>query len=64
MTTDQIDDNAKNKFIAEHKFLRAMLYFCLVSSWENVPLVLNESQSEDIEILKFLKLLAKMSMKV
>ena len=48
MTTDQIDDNAKNKFIAEHKFLRAMLYFCLVSSWENVPLVLNESQSEDI----------------
>ena len=48
MTTDQIDENAKNKFIGEHKYLRAMLYFCLVSSWENVPLVLNESQSEDI----------------
>ena len=48
MSSDQIDEDVKNKFIGEHKFLRAMLYFSLVSSWENVPLILEESNSDDI----------------
>ena len=48
MSYDQIDENLKNKYIGEHKFLRAMLYFSLVSSWENVPLILTESKAADI----------------
>ena len=48
MNSEQIDEDLKNLYIAEHKFLRAMLYFSLVTSWENVPLILTESKSDDI----------------
>ena len=48
MNSEQIDEDLKNKYIAEHKFLRAMLYFSLVTTWENVPLILTESKSDDI----------------
>ena len=48
MNSEQIDEDLKNKYIGEHKFLRAMLYFSLVSTWENIPLILEESKSEDI----------------
>ena len=48
MNSEQIDEDLKNKYIGEHKFLRAMLYFSLVSTWENIPLVLEESKADDI----------------
>jgi hypothetical protein len=48
MSSAQIDQDVKNRYIGEHKFLRAMLYFSLVSSWENVPLILGESKPDDI----------------
>ena len=48
MNSEQIDEDLKNLYIAEHKFLRAMLYFSLVTTWENVPLILTESKSDDI----------------
>ena len=48
MNSEQIDEELKNLYIAEHKFLRAMLYFSLVTTWENVPLILTESKSDDI----------------
>ena len=48
MNSEQIDEDFKNLYIAEHKFLRAMLYFSLVTTWENVPLILTESKSDDI----------------
>lgn len=35
-----IDDNSKNQFIAELKFLRAWCYFDLVRNWGGVPIVL------------------------
>ena len=47
MTADQIDDENKNRMIGEARFLRATLYFDLVSAWENVPLVKNEVVSLD-----------------
>ncbi|WP_205509824.1 RagB/SusD family nutrient uptake outer membrane protein [Longitalea arenae] len=34
-----IDDNSKNQFIAELKFLRAFNYFDLVRNWGGVPIV-------------------------
>ena len=47
MTADQIEDEDKNRMIAEARFLRAALYFDLVTAWENVPLVKNEVVSLD-----------------
>ena len=39
MTSEQIDDERKNKLIGEAKFLRATLYFALVTTWEHIPLI-------------------------
>ena len=51
MTEDQIDLESRDKLIGESRFIRAMLYFSLVSSWENVPLVKNETTNlENIEV--------------
>ncbi len=45
MEEDQINTEDQEKFVAEAKFLRATLYFALVSAWENVPLIVNEVRS-------------------
>ena len=51
MTEDQIDLESRDKLIGESRFIRAMLYFSLVSSWENIPLVKNETTNlENIEV--------------
>ena len=42
MTEDQIDTEAKNRIVAEAKYLRTIINFSLVSAWENVPLIKNE----------------------
>lgn len=43
MTEEQINTDVKNSFVAEARYLRAMLYFGLVVAWENVPLKKNET---------------------
>ena len=51
MTEVQIDLESRDKLIGESRFIRAMLYFSLVSSWENIPLVKNETTNlENIEV--------------
>jgi hypothetical protein len=35
----QMDETLKNKYLAEAKFIRALLYFDLVRAWGDVPLV-------------------------
>ena len=51
MNNEQIDSVSKNQFIAEARYLRAMLYFSLVTTWENIPLVKNETTSlNDLEV--------------
>lgn len=51
MTEDQIDTDSKNKLVGESRFIRAMLYFALVTTWENVPLIKNETTSlENLEV--------------
>lgn len=51
MTEDQIDDDDKNKLVAQARFLRAIINFALVSSWENIPLIKNETTSlENLEV--------------
>ena len=47
MTDDQINDLKKNQLIGEAKFLRSALYFAIVTSWENIPLVASETTSLD-----------------
>ncbi|KAA1243392.1 RagB/SusD family nutrient uptake outer membrane protein [Aquimarina sp. RZ0] len=47
MTDKQIDIEDRENFVAQAKFLRATLYFALVSAWENVPLIVNEVTSLD-----------------
>ena len=47
MTEDQISDLRKDQLIGETKFLRAALYFALVSSWENIPLLSAETTDLD-----------------
>ncbi|WP_282074424.1 RagB/SusD family nutrient uptake outer membrane protein [Maribacter aquivivus] len=42
MSSDQIDSDLKNQYVAEAKFLRTTVNFALVSSWENIPLMKNE----------------------
>tara|TARA_R110002049_G_scaffold45604_2_gene132910 strand:- start:6941 stop:8581 length:1641 start_codon:yes stop_codon:yes gene_type:complete len=43
MTEDQIDAESKGKLVGESRFIRALLYFALVNTWENVPLIKNET---------------------
>ena len=51
MSEDQIDDDDKNKLVAQARFLRAIINFALVSSWENIPLIKNETISlENLEV--------------
>jgi hypothetical protein len=45
MTENQINSESKNIMVAEARYLRAMLYFSVVTTWENVPLVKNETTS-------------------
>lgn len=45
MTEEQIDIESRDKLVGESRFIRAMLYFALVSTWENVPLIKNETVS-------------------
>lgn len=47
MSSDIIQEEQKTKLIAEARYLRAMLYFSLVSSFENIPLIKNETISFD-----------------
>jgi starch-binding outer membrane protein, SusD/RagB family len=42
MTADQINADDKARFVAEAKFLRTIVNFALVCTWENVPLMKNE----------------------
>ncbi|AOR26654.1 SusD-like protein [Formosa sp. Hel3_A1_48] len=51
MTEDQISVTDRDKLVAEARFLRAIINFGLVSSWENVPLMKNETVSlENLEV--------------
>lgn len=43
LTADQIDLNDRDAMVAEAKFLRATIYFALVTTWENIPLIKNET---------------------
>ena len=47
MNEDQIDTADKNQFVAEAKYLRAMINFSLVSAFENIPLLKNETKDLD-----------------
>ncbi|ADV49750.1 RagB/SusD domain-containing protein [Cellulophaga algicola DSM 14237] len=47
MTEDQINSEDKNKFVAEAKYLRTMVNFSLVSTWENIPLMTSETKDLD-----------------
>ncbi|PQJ80632.1 RagB/SusD family nutrient uptake outer membrane protein [Polaribacter porphyrae] len=44
LTEDQIDIARRDEMIGEAKFLRATIYFAIVSTWENVPLIKNETK--------------------
>ena len=51
MTADQINVDDRDRLVAEARFLRAMINFALVSSWENIPLMKNETISlENLEV--------------
>jgi len=51
MTNDQINSDDRNRMVAEAKFLRSTINFALVSAWENVPLITNETTSlNDLEV--------------
>mgnify|MGYP003313624376 CR=1 FL=1 len=45
MTEDQISLGDRDKLVAEARFLRAMINFGLVCSWENIPLIKNSECS-------------------
>ncbi|WP_298502922.1 RagB/SusD family nutrient uptake outer membrane protein [uncultured Maribacter sp.] len=51
MTEDQINNEAKEKMIAEAKFCRAAAYFGLVVPFENIPLHKNETVTVEDAIL-------------
>ena len=64
MTADQINVDDRDMLVAEARFLRAMINFALVSSWENIPLMKNEtislenlevSQATPIEVYQFIE---------
>jgi hypothetical protein len=42
-----LDENLKNRYIAETKFIRALVYFELVRVFGDVPLILNEIKDPD-----------------
>lgn len=42
LTADQIDIDTRDVMVAEARFLRATIYFALVTTWENIPLIKNE----------------------
>lgn len=47
----QMNENLKNRYVAEAKFLRAMMYFNLVRFYGGVPIITNETKSlEGIEV--------------
>jgi hypothetical protein len=46
------DDNTRKRLILEAKFLRALFYFDLVRFWGDVPLVLHDPTSTDLNSLK------------
>ena len=51
MTADQINVDDRDMLVAEARFLRAMINFALVSCWENIPLMKNETISlENLEV--------------
>ena len=51
MTADQINVDDRDILVAEARFLRAMINFALVSRWENIPLMKNETISlENLEV--------------
>ena len=45
MTAEQIDIESRDRMVAEAKFLRSTINFALVSTWENIPLIKNETTS-------------------
>jgi len=47
MTPNQIDIEDRDNFVAQARFLRSTINFALVSTWENVPLIKNETTSLD-----------------
>lgn len=53
MPDDAIGEAKRNNYIAEAKFIRALLYFNLVRSYGEVPLVLKETKSlEKLDVAK------------
>ena len=48
----QADTVVKNRLVRESKFLRALFYFDLVRFWGDVPLVLHDPTSTDLNTLK------------
>ncbi|MCM5528250.1 RagB/SusD family nutrient uptake outer membrane protein [Parasegetibacter sp. NRK P23] len=42
-----MDENLKNRYLGEAKFLRALYYYNLVTIWGNIPLILEPSQPSD-----------------
>lgn len=53
MPADAISDKKRNQFIAEAQFIRALLYFNLVRTYGEVPLVLKETKSlENLDVAK------------
>jgi hypothetical protein len=51
MNDEQIDPEVRNQFVGEARYLRAMVYFAMVCTWENIPLVTNETLSfEGLEV--------------
>lgn len=42
-----MDENLKNRYLGEAKFLRALYYYNLVTIWGNIPLILTPSQPSD-----------------
>jgi len=45
MSEELIDQEQKDRIVAEARFIRAMLYFSTVKIWENIPLIKNETRS-------------------
>lgn len=42
-----MDENLKNRYLGEAKFLRALYYYNLVTIWGSIPLILEPSQPSD-----------------
>jgi len=48
----EMDETLKARILGEAKFLRALTYFNMVRRWGGVPLLLNETNSSDINELQ------------